>query len=216
MSVRLASRNKSAPARSPEREALSAAIAHHVALKATLDEVVANSKRAEGAKFTAIRAVDAANKALSIAHVADAEAVAEGRAGGAVKKARRQLQDAEDAYESCKAAQALTAEQHADLSSRLNISRMTLGDAVAAVVRNEVTALIERYETARREFHDLHGVLGELFTANALPRELNVAVQNIDINQVVHKDLPPSPIAVKVKTWIERLRDDADAMLAYE
>jgi hypothetical protein len=83
------------------------------------------------------------------------------------------------------------------------------------VLRNapEVAALIQRYETARREFHDLHGVLPVLSAAGALPGDLNVAVQNIDIREVVHKDLAPSETAARVGQWIVALRQNADAVL---
>jgi hypothetical protein len=65
-------------ARSPEREALAAAIASHEALKAAVAENLVSQRRAEDAKFTAIRAHDAANKGVEIAKAADAESIAAG------------------------------------------------------------------------------------------------------------------------------------------
>jgi hypothetical protein len=212
----LVRRPDDAQARSPEREALAAAIANHEALKAAVAENLVSQRRAEAAKFTAIRANDAANKGVEIAKAADAESIAAGTAVGAVKTARHALQDADDTLEAARSAEILLTDQHADLTNRLSIADLHLKDAVAVVVRNQVAAFIERYEEARHKFHDLHGVLGVLFTANALPRELNVAVQNVDINQVVHRDLPPSPLAAKVRDWIERLRTDPDVLLKFD
>lgn len=202
------------PARTPERVALAAAIQAYAELKQALDENRMSQKRAEDAKFNAIRAVDAANKAIEEAKIADAESVATGTAGGAVKAARTALQDAEDNYESAKVAEKLLSDRSGDVSN--SIEDMRLKRAVADVIRTspEIASLLQRYQSARAEFHNIHGVLGVLFSAKVLPRELEVAVQNIDIREVVHRGLPDSPIAASVQAWIEKLKSDADAELA--
>jgi hypothetical protein len=215
MPVRLATKSNDAPPRDLLRQSLAAAIANHAALIEALADNKASQQRAEEARFTAITAVDKATEALEEAKISDAHALAHGDPGSAVKTARLTFQDAEDVVEAARSARTLLTDQLADLTNRLSISDMRVNDAVAAVVRNapEVHDLITRYETARREFHDIHGVLGVLFAANVLPRELNVAVQNIDINQVIHQDLPPSATAAQVRQWITALRTDAEATL---
>jgi len=66
-----------------------------------------------------------------------------------------------------------------------------------------VTAGVDLYATAKSAFH---GASAALFSANALPRELELAAQNI-------ATCCPSATAERIKGWIERLHCSADAVL---
>jgi hypothetical protein len=68
--------------------------------------------------------------------VADAQAVAQGQTGKAVKAARAQLQDAEDALEAARSAKEMLAQEQAVLSRRQDFSSGSLDSAIAAVVRS--------------------------------------------------------------------------------
>jgi hypothetical protein len=203
------------PPRSPERDALALAIENHAAATAALRENEISGKRAEQARFAAVRGVDIATSALESSKATDAEAIAAGTPVGETKLARAALTDAEDLLEATRLAGTKLAEQHADLKNRLGFSEMGLKNAVAAVVRAapEVASLIAQYDAARRNFHDLHGTLAVLYSANALPRELETAIQNSSVDEMVHRDLPPSAIAGRLAAWIKALSADANAEL---
>jgi hypothetical protein len=204
------------PPRDPLRQSLADAIEYHTALSAALEENLAAQKRAQDIFWVAVSALTAATEAVEEAKGADAEAVGAGKPAGAVKAARAALTDAQDHRDAAKSAQTMLADQRKALEQRLSVSESRLDRAVSAVVcaAPEVHSLLARYETARREYHALHGVLGILASARALPREFEVAVQNIDIREVIHRGLPPSEIAAQVQKWIEALRIDADAVLS--
>jgi hypothetical protein len=219
MSVRLASSNNKSkearPSRSAERVALAQAIESAAALKAALDENKADKSRVEEARHNAFTATEKATEALERAKTADAEAIAEGRTTGALKAARVALTDAEDAYESCKTAEKVVADRRKDLDMRAGLADGKVKAAVTAVLQGspEVARLLERYRAARQEFHDVQGMLPALFAANVLPRELEVAISSYNISEVIHKDLPPSPLEAKVQAWITALHQSADAVL---
>lgn len=207
------------PTRPPERVVLAAAIENHNALKTALDENLISQKRAEAARWEAHRKVDVATKDVEVAKITDAEAIGQGGKAGATKAARTALQDAEDELEAAKSARTLLEQQLTatdGVQNRFATADLRLKAAIADVIRAapEVARLLERYEAARHAFHNLHGMLFPLFGANVLPREYEPTINNIDIREVVHKHLAPSPIAANVQAWIEQLRTNADAELA--
>jgi flagellar biosynthesis/type III secretory pathway protein FliH len=205
-----------------QREALAVAIANHAALTAAISENLTSQKRADEAWFTANRGVDAANQAIEDAKQADAEAIAEGRAIGAAKAARTALTDAEDQRDAAKSARTMLTDQAADLSNRLAISDVRVKAAVAAVIHQcpKVRELIERWRTAQLNLHEMREAVSALAThfpsatnnawweTSGLPRYFRFW-DNVDWE----RDLPPSATAARVKTWLERLRADADAVL---
>jgi chromosome segregation ATPase len=197
--------------RSPEREALAAAIANHAQLRAALDENVISQRRADTARWAATSAVDAANAALEEAKAADADSIAQGRTTGTTKLARANLTDAEDHLAACESAVAMLKEQAADLTNRLDVADSRVNSAVTKVLRAspEVPALIEQFKAANALATDLRETMEMLLSARAFGDDLRA--RNWD-GPEWRTDIP-QPTAARVKTWIAQLRTDADAKL---
>src|SRR4051812_30153081 len=109
------------PALEPLRVALAEAVTKHATATSEAEQNAAAQERADTAKYAARAAVDKAAEELELARIEDAEAVAAGRTGGAVKAARAQLQDAEDALAAARAAEAMLDEQATALTQSLGI-----------------------------------------------------------------------------------------------
>ena len=163
---------QSAPtsARSPERQALAAAIerVHEVTAKRTAPH--AALQQAERSVWDANAAVERAEAAITESKEAQAQhliEVASGNAGDppkSTRQARNDLQDAEDARDACRAARDALQRQRAG-GDNLDIYNMQLRESAAAVLQSEwqskadalvteiVTVfpdLIEKSETVRR------------------------------------------------------------------
>jgi hypothetical protein len=102
--------NSAPPPEDPLRAALAAAIAEAAEARAALKENAAAQARVEETKWPTLAALDKATEQLDRARLADAEAVARGGAGGALKAARTQLQDATDAEQVARAAEVMLKE----------------------------------------------------------------------------------------------------------
>jgi hypothetical protein len=210
--------------RSPEREALRSAIANHAKLRAAIDENVAAQRRAEDAKLDAINAGEKAQKQLEEAKVADAHALAYGDPGGAVKAARAALQEHEDTVAAARAATSLLADEAADLVSRADMAASQVNARAGAVVRADgaTRRLISELREAQLNYHHAREAMRAL--SFALPPIQNATawaasgleeLRNWDADNW-EQNLPPSPIAAKVRQWIEALRQDPDARLEIE
>jgi hypothetical protein len=207
------------PSRSPERIALAAAIEQHSAVKAALNENLVSQRRAEEAKFAAIRAVDEATKNLEIAKITDAESIAQGSKTSAVTRARTALQEAEDDLEAARAASTMLTEQQSALKNGLSDMRLRQAIVAAVCIDPAIRTLCEDFRAAQLRFHEMREAVVSL--GNILPDVSNAAGwEQSGLPKHMRlwasfnwEHLPPSPIAEKVKLWIERLRTDADVEL---
>jgi chromosome segregation ATPase len=203
---------KLAPAaRSPERVVLRAAVDRHAA---ALRRIAANSK-AQEATADAIRG---ARKAVASATAALEQAKTD--AGGVVagtirtpqltvKTARAELMEAEDALEAATAAASTLTTQRAEAESELVLAGLALDDRIRAVVRSDATTakMLADFARSQREMVSLRRALECLDgSMNALPEDSKF--WNVE---PVWPEL--SAQAERVKTWIEALQTDSDAVL---
>ncbi len=210
--------------RSEERGALLSAIESHAKLRAAIEANVAARRRAEDAKLDAVRAAEKALESLEEARIADAHALAHGEPGGAVKAARAQLQDQDDTVAAGRAATSLLDDEARNLVSRADAAVHEVNARTGAVVRNDEATrrLARQFGEAQLNYHNAREAMRAL--AFALPAVENatawaasgLAELRFWSSDNWEQNLPPSPVAAKVREWIETLRQDADAQLAIE
>jgi len=210
------------PARSPERDALAVAISDHAALTAALVKNKTNAQRTEDAFWTVNHAVEAAKAALEEAKAADAESIASGKPGTAVKSARLNLQDLEDQLDATRRAKTFLQEQHADLTTRLGFADSKLKSAVTAVIHKcpQMLELIETFRSTQLAYHDMRQGMRAL-VAHFPDVSNNSWWQTSGLAGYVRfwdapnweQDLPPSATAAKVQQWSAALHQNADAVL---
>jgi hypothetical protein len=148
-----------APERSPERDALAAAIARHVAAIARLEAIEA---ALEGIfAHTAREAVAAAAEAVEDAKTRAARALFEKTTGPTVAEARAAHAAAQDALAAAESARdALEAEAEA-ARGEITMSRVRLDMAVADAVRADpaTARLVARWREVQREHADLRSAV---------------------------------------------------------
>jgi hypothetical protein len=202
-------------ARDPTRAKLAQAIDRHAEIVAAVSENAASQHRADRSKWEALAAVRKAEGAIEEAKLIDARAVAKGGPRGAVKAARIALQDAEDAAEAATTAVTVAADGAKELESKRDLAKMALDRALAEVVRDDplIPKLFDEFREAKQRLIDIRDSLQELGRAmtplNPAPRQLQTLD---DISWFVHHEKgDASPVAEKLRGWIERLRTDPDA-----
>jgi|SRR5665213_1207040 len=174
--------------RSPEREALAEAIERHDAAVRMLAANESAQAATQEAIYAARHAVEQTAAAIEVAgeNVAThLTAVAMGTAGVAplsVKQTRLTAQDAEDALETTKSANAALVEQHKAAERELQYASDDLDKCVRAVVRSETGAalseLLKQAETAQANLVNRRVVLRHLLHADQVAEPEKQAVKS--------------------------------------
>lgn len=156
--------------RSPEREALAAAIAAHKGLLAEIAAVDVALSSAWSAIVAAERDAERAAARIEEAKANAAKFQTDtllGKAGAApvsIREARAAAQDADDALATAREARAALAEHRESLTGfeAVSLKKDTIERAAMAVVRAELDAngIYDRFVRAYREFADARALLG--------------------------------------------------------
>jgi hypothetical protein len=149
------------------RTALRTAVQKHADLTHRLAELTKAMPAADAAVMQARRAVEQATQAVievkaNAASYASARALGTaGTAPAPLRNVRLKLSDCEDALEIAKAAARDFAEAHKETEQSLGVARLTVHDAIGAVVRSDPATqkLIAACERAHRQYVELRGAL---------------------------------------------------------
>jgi len=206
--------------RTPEREALAAAIDHFNAATAQAANVSGALETARSKVWGAEPEVDQARQAIEEAKHANAAhltSVVMGTAGAAplsVSAARQALQDAEDTLASAIASRDGLIEYQANADRTAQHAKWLLERAVVAVVAAEATQplfnIIREHRAIRLRLSKSHKEIEFLLDkiglrTNDLPRDLS------GWNCINWFDEPEAPSAWSI--WVKALETDADAAL---
>jgi chromosome segregation ATPase len=210
--VQLVRPSNAPPPRSPEREALAAAITRH----AEAEQRLAATKRAMESSASAIlQARTNLKKAAGAVEQAKTDAASYltaqmlGSAGDApltIKQARAALQDAEHELADVQASRAALERAHADAEGSLAVASVSLEGAQREVVRTDPATqrLIADFDTAHRCYVDLKRALEFVDRVYGLSARFGEPA------------LSELPGATPWKLATEALRRDADAPLPQE
>jgi DNA repair exonuclease SbcCD ATPase subunit len=164
--------------RSPERDALAAAIERHSAAARLISAIEAAQPAAKEAVYAAQDAAEAASATIAEAQANAAlhlASVALGTAGAAplsVKDARAAAQDAQDAYDAARAARAALEEQHRAATGELQTARYQIESRIRDVIKSEanIEKLLADFVATHRELVSRRRALEWLDFRNAVPK----------------------------------------------
>lgn len=196
--------------RSPEREKLAKAIAHHAELIARLTANKAAQRKTQQRRSAAQEAVEKSSKLIEEAKAnaaAHLTAVAMGSASEpplSVKEARAQAQEAQDEADALIAASAALVEQGKATEAELQWSEVGLMDRIRDVLRTElpVEKMLADFAVVHRQFVEHRRALEWLEGQGAIPH--NSSWHNEDHNWAGEE---------RWKKAAAALASDADALL---
>jgi predicted RNase H-like nuclease (RuvC/YqgF family) len=213
---------KPAPPRTPEREALAAAIARHNNAVREFDATERALRETKARIYhddNAAEAVEKAKAAVESAKVNAAKHMTEsllGKAGEApvsIQEARRALQNAEDELEALQAVKATLQARFTACESELDWAKRHLRDRVRDVVCSEpgIRNLLTKFEAAKKDLEQRHLDLRWFSRQFMIPDEY----KNWDLEGIRHEPQPDalSDLTAPWAAAIERLAIDADAPL---
>jgi 3-dehydroquinate synthetase len=219
------------PGRTPEREQLAEAIERHVEAQRQLAANESAQAATQEAIYAARHAVEQTAAAIEEAKKNAAThltAVAMGTAGAAplsLKQTRLAAQDAEDALEAAKSANAALEEQHKAAERELQYASLDLDKCVRDVIRLEtgaaVSELLKQAETAQADLINRRVVLRHLLHADQVAEADKQAVASFLRNNalpgtfgdVEYTDWGRHPACEPWRHSALALRKDADAAL---
>jgi chromosome segregation ATPase len=200
--------------RSPERQALAAAIAVHAQLSVEIEAIEDAHEGATQTVYAARHAVEGAEKAIEEAKTNAADFLTNtllgtgGTAPLTIKQARAALQDAEDELAAALAAREALRKKLEAVKARPGFAENKIKECALAVIATEapIAEIVARREKAYREFVDAENVL-QWFQ-----------VKDLADSPTVHQPWEPKPTLeiLGAGPWdavLEALQTDADAPL---